>query len=148
MLKIRFEVDTDPPPGFQATTRYLLQPIPFSVRVCDTPDLFAGKMHAVLCRRWKQRVKGRDWYDFVWFVSHHPALRLHHLEQRMRQTGDWKGERPCTPGALRERLDAAIAQLDVDQARREVLPFLNNQEAVEVWSQDFFRDVARRIECI
>lgn len=83
LLKIRFEVDTDPPPGFATHTRYLLQPIPFAVRNDRLPDLFAGKMHAIFCRRWKKRVKGRDWYDLVWYAARHPELHLSHLEQRM-----------------------------------------------------------------
>jgi predicted nucleotidyltransferase component of viral defense system len=65
VLKIKLEVDTDPPPGFSTETKYLLQPIPFAVRAYTLPDLFAGKMHAILCRKWKTRVKGRDWYDLV-----------------------------------------------------------------------------------
>jgi len=65
VLKVKIEVDTEPPTGFTTSTRYLLQPIPFAVRSYSLPDLFAGKMHALLFRRWKNRVKGRDWYDFV-----------------------------------------------------------------------------------
>jgi len=68
IIKIKIEVDTQPATGFSTEVKYLLQPIPFSVRVYSLPDLFASKMHAMLCRRWKKRVKGRDWYDFVWYV--------------------------------------------------------------------------------
>ena len=91
VLKVKIEVDTDPPTGFTTSTRYLLQPIPFAVRSYSLPDLFAGKMHALLFRKWKNRVKGRDWYDFVWYAADHPQLNLAHLEQRMRQTGHWSG---------------------------------------------------------
>jgi len=145
-LKVKLEVDTDPPPGFSTSVRYLLQPIPFPVRVCDPPDLFAGKMHAILFRRWKNRVKGRDWYDFVWFLANQPALHLHHLEARMRQTGDWKGKVPLSEKELHALLNEAIERLDVDRARREVLPFLKQPEAVAVWSRDFFRDISKRIQ--
>lgn len=144
-LKIRLEVDTDPPPGFGTATRYLLQPIPFPVRVCDPPDLFAGKIHALLFRRWKKRVKGRDWYDFVWLVANQIPLHLEHLEQRMRQTGDWTGVDALTSDAVRELLAQSIDSLDVDRARREVMPFLKQPESVGVWSPEFFKDVAGRI---
>jgi len=87
VMKIRIEVDTNPPMGFDTENKFLLQPIPFSVRTFVLSDLFAGKMHAVLCRRWKSRVKGRDWYDLVWYSAHHPQLHLGHLEQRMIQSG-------------------------------------------------------------
>lgn len=148
VLKIKLEVDTNPPPGFETHTRYLLQPIPFAVRAYALPDLFAGKMHAILCRRWKRRVKGRDWYDLVWYAANHPGLHLAHLEQRLRQSGDWKERRPFDAAALQERLDQAIGALDVSQARREVAPFVRNPLALEVWSQEFFRDVASRIRII
>jgi len=144
-LKIKIEVDTDPPPGFATSMVYLLEPIPFTVRTCDPPDLFAGKMHALLFRRWKTRVKGRDWYDFVWFVGGRVPLHLSHLEQRMRQTGDWTGSAQLSQEDLSGLLTKAIARLDVDQARREVMPFLKRPEAVSVWSKDFFHEVAGRI---
>ena len=145
MLKIKLEVDTDPPPGFETRTRYLLQPIPFAVRAFSLPDLFAGKMHAILCRRWKSRVKGRDWYDFVWYAANHPELHLHHIEQRMRQTKDWKDDAPLTSKELLDLLFEAINKLDVDEARREVEPFVKNPENLSVWSREFFSDVALRI---
>jgi hypothetical protein len=144
-LKIKVEVDTDPPPGFSTQTRYLLQPIPFAVRCYTLPDLFAGKMHALLFRRWKNRVKGRDWYDFVWYAANHPQLNLAHLEHRMRQTGHWKGERPLSSPAFSELLNGAIDRLDLDQARRDVASFVKDRQALAIWSHDFFRDVAGRI---
>jgi len=148
ILKIKIEVDTDPPPGFSKQARYLLQPVPFAVRVFVLQDLFAGKMHAILCRKWKSRVKGRDWYDFVWYAANHPELHLFHLEQRMRQTGHWKGDVPLAPEKFREMLEKAINGLDVEQARREVEPFVKKPENLAIWSQDFFLDVASRIKSV
>ena len=145
VLKIKIEVDTDPPPGFDTETRFLLQPIPFSVRAFSLPDMFAGKMHAVLCRGWKGRVKGRDWYDLVWYVANHPQLHLKHLEQRMIQSGHLKKTERLTPEKLSTIAETVIGKLDVDQARREVEPFVKDPEALTVWSRDFFRDVVRRI---
>jgi len=148
LLRIRLEVDTDPPSGFTTHTRYLLQPIPFAVRVFVVPDLFAGKLHAVLCRRWKNRVKGRDWYDLIWYAANHPELNLYHLEQRMRQTGDWQDKTPLTPDRFRLLMEEAVKNLDVNQARRDVIPFTRNPDALTVWSRDFFRDVADRIRFV
>ena len=145
VLKIKLEVDTDPPPGFATQTRYLLHPIPFAVRCYTLPNLFAGKMHALLFRKWKNRVKGRDWYDLVWYAASHPQLHLAHLEQRMRQTGHWSGDQPFSPPAFSDLLNEAIDRLDVDQARRDVAPFVKEQQMLAIWSRDFFRDVARRI---
>ena len=147
-LKIKLEVDTDPPPGFSTHTRYLLQPIPFAVRCYTLPSLFAGKMHALLFRRWKNRVKGRDWYDFVWYAANHPQLNLAHLELRMRQTGHWKGTAPLSASVFTELLNEVINRLDVDQARRDVAPFIRDRQMLAVWSRDFFRDVAGRIQIL
>ena len=148
ILKIKLEVDTDPPPDFATQTRYLLQPIPFAVRAFALPDLFAGKMHAILCRRWKSRVKGRDWYDLVWYAANHPELHLYHLEQRMRQTGDWKDDAPLTSERFQILLTKAINNLDVDQIRREVETFIKNPKNLSIWSRDFFLDVALRIKVV
>lgn len=148
VLKIKLEIDTDLPPGFSTEMRYLLRPVPFAVRTFSLPDLFAGKMHAVLCREWKSRLKGRDWYDLVWFAAYHPELHLAHLEQRMRQTGHWTDTAPLTEANLRGLLARRIGGLDVGQIRREVEPFVKDHAAPAVWSEEFFRDVVSRIKVV
>jgi predicted nucleotidyltransferase component of viral defense system len=145
VLKIKIEVDTDPPPGFETETRFLLQPIPFSVRTFSLPDMFAGKMHAVLCRGWRSRVKGRDWYDLVWYVANHPQLHLAHLEQRMIQSGHLHKPESLNQETFFALMTKAIDRLDVNQARREVEPFAKEPETLKIWSREFFRDVIRRI---
>jgi len=148
VLKIKLEIDVDPPPGFTTETRYLLRPVPFSVRTFSLPDLFAGKMHAVLCREWKSRLKGRDWHDLVWFAAYHPELHLFHLEQRMRQTEHWSGPSPLTAGDLRDLLTRRVGKVDIDQIRREVEPFVKDANALAIWSKEFFLDVASRIKIV
>jgi len=148
LLKIKIEVDTDPPSGFKTETRYMLRPIPFAVKAFELPDLFAGKMHAILCRRWRNRVKGRDWYDFVWYAANHPQLHLFHLEQRMKQTQDWEGAEPLTRETLENLLVDVIKNLDIDSARKEVEPFVKMPENLSIWSREFFLDVVSRIEIV
>lgn len=147
-IKIRIEIDTDPPAGFDTENKYILDPIPFSVRAVALPDLFAGKMHAVLCRQWKTRVKGRDWHDLVWYIANHPRLHLAHLEQRMLQTGHLKEGATLDKDEFTNRLLLAIDRLDVEQAKREVERFVKNPEVLAVWSKDFFRDIIARISLI
>jgi predicted nucleotidyltransferase component of viral defense system len=148
VLKIKIEVDTDPPAGFETESMPILTPIPFAVRVYTLPDLFAGKMHAVLCRRWKNRVKGRDWYDLVWYIARHPQLRLRHLELRMRQSGDWTGDQPLRREDLLNRLRSSVLALDVNRAREEVDRFVRDKSAVAVWSPEFFTQIVNRIETV
>jgi len=142
------EVDTDPPSGFQTESRYVLQPIPFAVRVYSLPDLLAGKLHAVLCRKRKSSVKGRDWYDLVWYAGRHPRVRLSHLEARMRQSGDYPEAVPLTAGRMMDRLRAAVAELDVDRAREEVAPFCRDPQVPGVWSREFFEQVIEKLQPI
>jgi predicted nucleotidyltransferase component of viral defense system len=148
VLKIKLEVDTDPPSGFTTETRFLLRPVPFAVRAFSLPDLFAGKMHAVLCRQWKSRVKGRDWYDLVWFAAYHPELRLAHLDQRMRQTGHWAEPTLLTAGDLRDLITRRIDSVDFVQIRREAEPFVKDPDSLALWSKEFFLDVASRIKTV
>ena len=147
-LKIRIEADTQPPPGFDTEMKYLFSPVPFAVRVFTLPCLFAGKMHALLCRGWKTRVKGRDWYDFVWYAAHHPQLHLAHLEARMRQTGHFTDESRLTPERLTEMFLSRLHSIDIEKARDEVQPFLNDPRSVELWSIPFFEQAFGRIQFV
>ncbi|MBX9694964.1 MAG: nucleotidyl transferase AbiEii/AbiGii toxin family protein [Cyanobacteria bacterium] len=138
LMKVRFEVDTDPPGGFNTEVKTLLQPIPFSVVTYTMPDLFAGKLHAVLQRHWKGRVKGRDYYDFVWYVSRKVPVHLSHLEQRLRQSGGWTDKNAMTQSDLSGLLEEKFVNLDVQAAKKEVAPYLRDSAAVEIWSTEFF----------
>jgi len=146
LLKIKIEIDTEPPPGFNTETKYLLRPISFGVRTYTLPDLFAGKLHAILCRQWKSRVKGRDWYDLVWYVANYPQVHLIHLEERMRQSGHWQQEGMLGKDELTNLLSDAVGTLDIEQAKKDVIPFIKNTETLDVWSRDFFQDVCSRIK--
>jgi predicted nucleotidyltransferase component of viral defense system len=144
-FKIKLEVDTDPPLGFKTESRFVLQPIPFSVRIYSIPDLFAGKIHALLLRHWASRVKGRDWYDLVWYAGKYPEFRMSHLELRMRQSGDYQEKGPISFDKLQGLLRDAVDKLDVEKARKEVSPFVRDQRTLELWSPEFFMDVIQRV---
>ena len=144
VLKIKFEVDTDPPPGFATEERLLVQPYSFYAKCYALPDLHAGKLHALLFRKWKNRVKGRDWFDFEWYARHAVPLHLAHLEQRARQSGDWDGA-AMQPADLADLLHRRIAALDIEQARADVRPFLRDPGVLDIWSPTYFKDLAKRI---
>ncbi|MCK5219771.1 nucleotidyl transferase AbiEii/AbiGii toxin family protein [bacterium] len=144
-LKIKLEIDVDPPPGFKTETKYVLNPIPFSVRSYALPDLFAGKLHAILCRRWKLRIKGRDWYDLVWYISKYPEVNLSHLESRMRQSGDYREKEKLSLKTLHHLIREAVENLDVDKARNEVAPFQRDRQSLDIWSHDFFVSIIKQI---
>ena len=145
LLKIKLEVDTVPPGEFDTDVRPVLEPIPFSVRTLSLPDLFAGKMHCVLFRRWKSRVKGRDWYDLIWFLRKRVPLHLGHLEQRMRQSGDWLEERAVAMEDLLCLYDHRVGQVDFSRAAADVLPFIHDPRELDIWSRTFFSALREQI---
>lgn len=145
-LKIKLECDTDPPLSFSTEAQFLLQPIPFSVVTFAKEDLFAGKMHALLFRNWQQRIKGRDWYDFVWFVAQGIPLHLGHLEARMQQTKHLSSHQVLTVAHFHHLLSNKIKQLDLEQVRKDILPFLRNRDSIAVWSHSFFQSVGEKIQ--
>ena len=144
LVKVKFEVDIDPPGSFATEAGYVLEPVPFAVRAFAPKSLFAGKVHALLARRWVNRAKGRDWYDFVFFVSRGVPLDVRHLEARLHKSGHWTGGTLKVAG-VQGMIGDAIEKVDLDAAKEEVRRFLVDPRAVDVWSKDFFRDVAGRI---
>ena len=148
VIKIKLEIDTNPPSDFDTEMKYLFSPVQFAVRSYTLPSLFAGKMHALLFRKWKNRVKGRDWYDFAWYISHYPQLKITHLEKRMRQSGHYTGSTPLTRDYLIDLLFANIDNFNIDAARKEVTPFINNTNSLDIWSKDFFKAAAQQIVVI
>ena len=142
-LKIKLEIDTDPPAGAESEMKYLLLPISSSVRVYDLPSLFAGKLHALLCRKWKNRVKGRDYYDYLWYLAHGVGPNLPHLEQRMRQSGHWAGKESLNAESLMTLLLKRFSEVDFRQAAQEVRPFIGSPSSLDLWSETFFSGVTR-----
>lgn len=140
-LRVKLEVDTQPPSGATFEMKYQLRPVPYSVRLYAPSSLFAGKVHAVLCRSWKSRVKGRDFYDYVWFLSRSIPVNITHLAQRMKQTGHLSDNATLTEEDLKNRLRQRFASVDFDQAKKDVLPFIKNPDAVGLWSADFFSTI-------
>ncbi|MFC1850920.1 nucleotidyl transferase AbiEii/AbiGii toxin family protein [candidate division CSSED10-310 bacterium] len=148
ILKIRLEIDIDPPGNFKTESKYLLQPVPFSIKTYVLPDLFAGKMHALLCRQWKTRVKGRDWFDLVWYISNHPQLHLVHLEQRMKQTGHLASDEFLTITLFFDRLVNTIETVDLEKAKRDIAPFIRDPASLQLWSKAFFKDIVSKIQIV
>jgi hypothetical protein len=147
-MKIKIEVDIDPPLGFSTETKVLLTPLPFSVKTYAPEDLFAGKMHALLFREYKVRVKGRDWYDLVWYIARKTPLHLAHLEARMRQSGNWHRQEPLTSSALLELLEDKIRHLNIQAAISDILPFVRDRRKIEIWSQDFFLSLLPQLQSL
>ncbi|GHV95998.1 hypothetical protein AGMMS50293_23180 [Spirochaetia bacterium] len=142
-LKIKIEIDIDPPAGARYEVKYGLTPIPYAVRLFDLPSLFAGKIHALLYRNWKSRVKGRDFYDYVWYLSSGIPVNLPHLEARMRQSGNRKTENILTHKELIKLLEDRFSRIDYEQVKSDALPFVRDTASLDLWSQNFFIAISR-----
>jgi predicted nucleotidyltransferase component of viral defense system len=142
-VRIKFEVDARPPLGFATEEKLLLQPFSFYVKCFSLPDLFAGKMHALLYRKWKSRLKGRDWFDFEWYIRKGIPMNLSHFIVRARQSGHLLEDR-LSEEEFRELLAKRIEALDVTAARNDVSRFVNDVKVLNLWSREYFTELALR----
>ena len=140
-IKIKIEVDTNPPLNFTTEQKLLLQPHSFMTRCFTLPDLFAGKMHALVYRAWKNRVKGRDWYDFEWYVRHNIPLDFGHLAERCKQFNNEE----ITPESFKEKLIERLSTADIKQVKEDVLPFVRDPKELAIWSNDYFVQLAEMV---
>ena len=140
-IKIKIEVDTNPPLLFTTEQKLLLEPISFMTRCFSLQDLFAGKMHAMVYRAWKNRVKGRDWYDFEWYVRHRTPLNFTHLQERIRQ---FNGCEKSLNDFIRD-MENRIISADIEQVKADVMPFVKNPKELDIWSNDYFLQLSKMI---
>lgn len=140
MVKVKIELDTDPPLLFNTEQRLLLKPYSFMTRCFILPDLFAGKMHALVYRAWQNRIKGRDWFDFEWYVRNEVPLDFQHLQARIREFSDQDVSREEFMEQLRSKLSTA----NIENVKQDVIPYIssNQYRELEIWSNDYFLQLA------
>ena len=144
-IKIKLEIDTNPPLQFGTENKLLTRPFSFYVNCFTIPDLFAGKMHALLFRKWTIRVKGRDWYDMEWYIKKGVKLNLTHFCQRAIESGDWSQE-SMTKNQLHDLLEAKINSIDIDWVKQDVIRFIANPQDLAIWSREYFLQICERLE--
>ena len=137
-MKIKLEIDMSPPLGFNTESKSILRPMPFWVKSYTLPDLFAGKLSAVLCRQWQKHVKGRDWYDFLWFVQNNVPVHLSHLEERLRAFNFYTEREKLAPKKLKQLLADRTNQLDVDLAKQDISKFIKQPQQLDAWNKTLF----------
>lgn len=143
-IKIKLEVDTKPPLGFETEEKLLLKPFSFYVKCFVLSDLFAGKVHALLFRKWKQRVKGRDWYDMEWFIKNGVPLNLDHFLIRAMDSGDWKKE-SISKKEFIQLLENKIENISFKNVRDDVVRFIRDDKVLDIWSTNYFKDLIAKI---
>ena len=136
--KVKIELDTNPPLGFETEQKSLLKPFATMIRCVSLPDLYAGKVHALLYRNWKTRVKGRDWYDFQWYVANHIPLNFEHLQRRISEFNGVFLSKEDFIVALREKLSST----NIESVKQDATRFVFNKSELDIWSNDYFLQLA------
>jgi predicted nucleotidyltransferase component of viral defense system len=144
-IKIKLEVDRNPPLHFSTEEKLLVRPFSFYVKCFSQSSLFAGKMHDLLYRKWKSRVKGRDWYDLEWYIKNGIALDVEHFCQRANESGDWK-KKTITAEQIKVLLRAKIAEVSFDNIREDVVRFVKDERGLDIWSPTYFNDLIEKMK--
>lgn len=147
-IKIKFEVDTNPPAYANIEHKYRLLPSPYEIALYDAPSLFAGKIHAVLCRAWKTRIKGRDLYDYVFFLSRSVPVNIDHLRARLVQSDYLSSSQDYGLADLKQDLKHHFETIDFKKAKEDVEPFVRNQESLSVWCPEFFIQITEQLTSV
>lgn len=146
VLKIKFEVDTCPPEFANYETKFGLLPSPYQVKLYDMPSLFAGKIHAVICRTSLNRVKGRDLYDFVFYISLGTPINLKHLKARFIQSNFKIKNDELTIDELRNILIEKFNKINFEEAKKDVYPFIKDKSKIDIWSKEFFIEISKNLK--
>lgn len=145
LIKIKFEVDINPPQYATFEHKYRLLPAPYEINLYDAPSLFAGKIHAVICRAWKSRVKGRDLYDYVFYLAKQIPVNLRHIRERLLQSGYITENVECSLTEIKEMLAERFDHIDYGQAKSDVEPFIHDSGSLALWSADFFKQITENL---
>ena len=137
-MKIKFEVDTDNPKGGRTETKFRLLPAPYQVRVFGESTLFAGKIHAIICRNYKNHVKGRDYYDYLFYIGKGSAFNLEYLENKLKSTEAIAQNEKLTLGKVKEMLKARFETVDYESAKEDVSNFIHDKSGLSLWKKELF----------
>ena len=144
-IKIKFEVDINPPKGAKYELRYKLLPSPHQVRLYDEGSLFAGKIHAILCRNWSYRTKGRDLYDYVFYLSKNIGVNIELVRQKLIESGVLEKESNFNIDVLKQLLNERFDKIDYSDAKEDVITFIEDKDSLNLWSKEFFKDITKSL---
>lgn len=144
-IKIKFEVDINPPLGAAYDDEYKLLPSPHQVKLYDKGSLFAGKIHAILCRNWKVRVKGRDLYDYIFFLSNNTKVNIELIKNKFIESKYIDTNENFDINVLRELLIKKFEIIDYEEAKEDVIPFIKDVDSLRMWNKDFFISITKKL---
>lgn len=144
-LKIKFEVDINPPSGATYEEQYKLLPSPHQIKLYDKESLFAGKIHAILCRNWKTRTKGRDLYDYIFFLANNTKVNIELLKNKLIESKYIDSSDNFDITILKELLINKFNEINYIDAKEDVLPFIKDVENLNIWNKDFFITITKNL---
>lgn len=144
-IKIKFEIDINPPSGATYEFKNKLLPTPYKIRLYDESSLFAGKIHAILCRGWKSRVKGRDLYDYIFYLSNNIKVNLTLLKNKLIESNYISKDYNLTIDNLKILLNEKFKKIEYEDAKKDVIPFISDNNSLNLWNEDFFIDITNNI---
>ena len=146
-IKIKIEVDINPALAFETEEKLLLKPFSFYVKCFTAPNLFAGKMHALLFRKWKNNVKGRDWFDMEWYIKKGIPVQLSHFLERAIESGDWQKD-TISETEFRNLLLIKIENMDLEKIKADIIRFIPDAKALDIWSVGYFKDIISYLKIV
>ena len=144
-IKIKFEVDINPPSGAKYDLKYKLLPSPHQVKLYDEASLFAGKIHAILCRNWNYRTKGRDLYDYIFYLSKNISVNLELVKEKLIDSNILKGNDNFDINVLKEMLTAKFNEINYNDAKEDVIAFIEDKDSLNLWTKEFFIEITKNL---
>lgn len=138
MIKIKFEVDTENQEGGRTEKKFRMLPAPYEVKIFDESTLFAGKIHAIICRNYKSHVKGRDYYDYLFYIGKGSRFNLTYLESKLKNTGAIAQNEKLTLEKVKEMLKTRFETVDYESAKDDVSNFVNDKNILKLWKKELF----------
>lgn len=137
-IKIKFEIDIDNPSGGITEYKYRMLPAPYEIQVFDEPTLFAGKIHAIICREYKHHVKGRDYYDYLFYIGKGSKFNMQYLENKLKNTGKITDNESLTLEKVKELLKERFLTINYESAEEDVSNFISDKESLNLWKKELF----------
>jgi predicted nucleotidyltransferase component of viral defense system len=147
-IKIKFEIDINPPAGATYEMQYKLLPSPHQIRLYDKESLFAGKIHAILCRNWKVRTKGRDLYDYIFFIANNSSVNIELIKNKLIESKYIDSKEKFNIDILKELLIKKFKEIDYSDAKNDVIPFISNIDSLRMWNSEFFISITDKLKSV
>lgn len=144
-IKVKFEIDLNPAIGFNVESKWIDMPEFANIIVLDEPSLFAGKLHAIFCRNYKNTVKGRDYYDFLFYIRKRVKPNLNYLKNKLIESGKIKENDKFDLDTLKVMLKDRFEAVDFNQVKTDAERFVFNNEDLSYYSKELFVDMINRL---